>query len=166
MKVSSLIRNEKGEKWCSYQRHWMPVAIFSRDKSNADGLNSRCKDCDHIRRGCPKQNQFPEGFRQGQEGFNFANRLRQAYNIEVSEYWELVRLQAGCCWWCLEQFEEEDAMGFRHSGSMMVDHWRGETGIGAVKGIAHHRCNIKSPSTRKDMLRHRDACNRALGMME
>lgn len=38
-------RNEDGNKWCSTCEGWRPESSFARSKGKADGLQTRCRDC-------------------------------------------------------------------------------------------------------------------------
>ena len=44
-KSMSLRRNPNGEKYCRKCEQWQPIQLFTKSKSNPDGLYSYCSDC-------------------------------------------------------------------------------------------------------------------------
>jgi len=45
MSITTLERNERGEKFCKTGNHWMPLSKFYPHKSTLDKLNNICADC-------------------------------------------------------------------------------------------------------------------------
>jgi hypothetical protein len=99
---------------------------FHRHGGNgsADGRNTSCKPC---------RNAKNEEWRETNPGKELAKNRLYKYDLTEWQFWELVRLQDGCCALCGHAF------GYGRWGrDPVLDHDHSEN---RVRGVLHRNCN-------------------------
>jgi hypothetical protein len=132
-------RAPEGQKWCPGCKDTRPVEMFGKNKSNHDGLQTRCKPCS-VASVTTSRHKDPTSHRASSKRWIAANPERHAdnnakrnYGIEHGTYAEMLEAQGGRCAIC-----KTDKPGSRTT-RFHIDHCHGTK---AVRGLLCADCNL------------------------
>jgi len=104
------------EKFCGRCKRSLPRSCFAKNSAKKDGLQERCKEC--------RATHYKET---GYQERAYENRIKNVYNLSLSELKELEKTQDGKC-----------AICFDDTAKLFVDH---NHRTGEVRGLLCHYCN-------------------------
>lgn len=120
-----------GFKFCWYCNTTKPVEEFYKNRSRADGLNSKCKDCTKVYVDILYSDENKKLKRKSNWD---KQRLKDKYGLSLEDREDLLKRQNYCCLICQTHFD-----GQSKNTKAYIDHCHS---TGKVRGLLCNSCNL------------------------
>lgn len=124
---SALVRDEQGNKECTWCKEWRPESEYGPHDKNSDGLRAECSPC---RR---------KHYRDNRDDF-IARRIEAFFNITIEERDDILESQGGVCACCGTDKPGSKGWCIDHDHACCPE--SGRSCGSCIRGILCSRCNL------------------------